>query len=170
MKQHINSLIFASLIIALFLLSGCATAQVTSVPARREPTAVQVIRVNGIPLNHYLPFPTHTITDPRAVQRLNDSVQALPRLSFPPVINCPVDLGLEFHLIFSQGNAIMQKVIIYPEGCRHVMIGESDLRVLTDPFFHLFVQTIGITESELVPMPLYSCTPHSPCLSPTPSH
>ena len=63
----------------------------------------------------------------------------------------------------------MQKVIIYPEGCRQVLIGESDHRVLTEPFFHLFVQTIGITESELVPMPLYSCTPHSPCLSPTPS-
>lgn len=169
MKQHIHSIIFASLIIPLFLLRGCSTAQVTSVPPRREPTAVQVIRVNRIPLNHYLPFPTRTITDPRAVQRLFDAVQALPRLSLPPVINCPVDLGLEFHQIFSQGNAIMQKVIIYPEGCRQVLIGESDHRVLTEPFFHLFVQTIGITESELVPMPLYSCTPHSPCLSPTPS-
>ena len=65
--------------------------------------AVQVIRVNRIPFNHYLPFPTRTITDPRAVQRLFDAVQALPRLSLPHVINCPVDLGLEFSSDFFSG-------------------------------------------------------------------
>jgi hypothetical protein len=37
-------------------------------------------------------------------------------------------------------------------------------------FIQLLAQTIGISETELAPAPLFSCTPHSPCLSPTPSH
>ena len=44
-------------------------------------------------------------------------------------------------------------MIFYPEGCRRIQIGASDLRVLTEPFVHLFVQTIGIAEAGLAPMP-----------------
>jgi len=168
MKRRINSLIVPSLIIALFLLSGCGTA--VSAKGEPTPTVLQVIRVNTIPLNHYLPFSPRTISDPHAVQRLYDAAQALPRLSLPPIINCPLDLGLEYHLIFSQGHTLMQAMIVYPEGCRRLQIGESDLRVLTEPFVHLFLQTIGIAEPELAPLPLYSCTPKSPCPSPTSTH
>ncbi len=135
-----------------------------------EPTALHILRVNTIPLNHYLPFSPRTITDPHAVQRLYDAAHALPRLSLPSIINCPLDLGLDYHLIFSQGHTIKQEMIVYPEGCRRLQIGESDLRVLTEPFVHLFVQTIGITEPELAPQPLYSYTPKSPCPSPTSTH
>ncbi len=172
MKRRINSFIVPSLIIALFLLSGCGTAHVTTVSAEGDPTptVLQVIRVNTIPLNHYLPFAPRTISDPHAVQRLYNAARALPRLSLPPIINCPLDLGLEYHLIFSQSHTLMQAMTFYPEGCRRLQIGESDLRVLTEPFVHLFVQTIGIAEPELAPQPLYSCNPHSPCPSPTPSH
>ena len=172
MKQRINSLIVPSLIIALFLLSGCGTAHVAAVSAEGEPTptVLQVIRVNTIPLNHYLPFSPRTISDPRAVQQLYDAARALPRLSLPPIINCPLDLGLDYHLIFYQGHTLMQAMVFYPEGCRRLKIGESDLRVLTEPFVHLLVQTIGIAEPELAPLPLYSCNPKSPCLSPTSTH
>lgn len=153
MKQRIVWLIIVSLAIPLFLLSGCNTTQVTTVPARREPTVIQVIRVNRIPLNHYPPFPPRTIKDSHAVQRLYDAVQALPKLNLPPVIFCPIDRGLEYHLTFSQGNSVMQQVIIYPGGCRRVLIGANDLRVITEPFIHLFVQTVAITEPQLVPIP-----------------
>lgn len=170
MKQRISSSIVPSLIIPLLLLSGCGTAHVTPVAAGGEPTVMQILRVNTIPLNHYLPFSPRTITDPHTVQRLYGAAHALPRLNLPPVINCPADLGLEYHLIFSQRHTVMQAMVFYPEGCRRLQIGESDLRALTEPFVHLFMQTIGIAEPELAPMPLYSCTPHSPCLSPTSTH
>ena len=44
-------------------------------------------------------------------------------------------------------------MIFYPEECRRIQIRASDLRVLTEPFVHLFVQTIGIAEAGLAPMP-----------------
>lgn len=159
MKRSISSLIIASLVIQLFLLGGCATSQVTTVPLRREPTTVQVTRVNKIPLNHYPPFPPRTITDVHTVQQLYEAIQALPKLNLPPVMFCPIDLGLEYHLTFSWGNNVIQQVIIYPGGCRRVQIGASDLRVLTEPFIHLFVQTIGITEPKLAPMSTFDKIP-----------
>jgi len=62
----------------MFLLSGCGTAHVTPVSARGEPTVLQILWVNTIPLNHYLPFSPRTLTDPHAVQRLYDAAQAFP--------------------------------------------------------------------------------------------
>jgi hypothetical protein len=64
MKQRISSLIVPSLIIPVFLLSGCGTAHVTTVCAGEAPTVLHILRVNTIPLNHYLPFSPYTLTNP----------------------------------------------------------------------------------------------------------
>lgn len=159
-----------SLIILVVLLSGCGTAQVTASSAGGEPTTLHVLRVNGIPENHYLPFSPRTVTDQHAVQQLYAAAKALPRLMLPGVINCPADRGLEYHLDFFQGQTLLQEMIYYPGGCTYIRLGKSDDRALTDSFLHLFAQTIGISVAELAPQPLFSCTPHSPCSSPTPSH
>ncbi len=166
MKQRI-----ILLIIPLILLSGCGAVLTTAGAAGGEPTILQVRRVNLVSGTHHPPFSPHTIIDQRAVQRLYNAAQALPHFTIPEPpgwMSCPHDSGLEYQLDFFQKHTLMQEVIFYPGGCSLLRLGEKDVRVYTKSFVQLFVQTIGISEAELFPQPLFSCTPHSPCLSPTP--
>ncbi|MHB8599525.1 MAG: hypothetical protein ACYDER_22265 [Ktedonobacteraceae bacterium] len=158
------------LIFPLILLSGCGTTFVSAVTTttQQAPTTVQVRRVNLIPGNHYLPFSPRTITDQQVVQRLYNAMQALPHWDLSGPVSCPNDAGLEYQLDFFQEHTFIQEVVFDPEGCSTVRIGKNDVRVPDKSFTQLFVQTLGISETELAPLPLFSCTPHSPCPSPTP--
>lgn len=166
------------LLILLPLLGGCGYASASASPAVKEPTSLQVSFVNGIPANHYRPFPTRTIVDAQAVQQLYTAALKLPhpkyRLSGENskhffVVNCPADSGVEYHLRFFDQQKLMKEMILYPTGCATLQLGKDDSRALTASFLQLFEQTIGVPRGgKLPPAYLYSCTPHSPCTSPTP--
>jgi hypothetical protein len=166
------------LLILLPLLGGCGAASVAAGAAAQEPTSLQVSFVNLLPENHYSPFPTRTVVNKQAVQQLYTAALKLPRPKYTWMnsryfssVSCPVDLGLEYHLRFFYQQTLMREMIVYPTGCWSVLVGKNDSRVLTNSFFQLFEQTIGVPKGgELPPAYLYSCTPHSPCLSPTPTH
>ena len=144
---------------SIFLLVLLASCGFTSTGARssvKKPTVLQVLRVNLISDNHYLPFPSHTITDQHAIQSLYDAAYALSTQRGPHTLSCPLDLGLEYHLRFSQGNTIMREMVLRPQGCSSIQIGKNDERPLTKSFLQIFEQTTGISEAQLNPHPIES--------------
>jgi hypothetical protein len=152
------------LLILLPLLGGCGYISAAASSAVKEPTSLQVSFVNRIPANHYRSFPPRTVVDSQAVQKLYTAALGLPHPKHVSVMNCPVDLGLEYHLRFFDQHTLMQEMILYPTGCASLLLGQDDSRVLTTSFLQLFEQTIGVPKGgELPPAYLYSCTPHSPC-------
>lgn len=150
-------------IATLVLLSGCGTAFVSTSTAAETPTTVQVHRINLIPQNHYPAFSPRTISDQQAVQRLYNAIQVLPHWNTTAPVFCPMDAGLKYQLDFSQGHTAIQEAFFDPEGCPTVRIGKNDVRVPDNAFTQLFAQTLGISETELTPQPLFSCTPHNSC-------
>lgn len=167
------------LLILLPLLGGCGYASAAASSAVKEPTSLQVSFVNRIPSNHYRPFPARTVVDAQAIQQLYTAALALPHPKYISSgensqrffwTNCPVDLGLEYHLRFFHQQTLMKEMILYPTGCASLLLGKNDSRTLTASFLQLFEQTIGVPKGgKLPPAYLYSCTPHSPCPSPTPN-
>ena len=157
------------LIIPLFLLSGCGSLLLTANFGKENPTSLQVNLVNMIPENHYTPTSPHTINNAQAVQQLYNTVQALPHQASGSIArSCPVDSGLQYQLVFSQGQTVIQKATYHPGGCPSVVIGKSDVRVPDKSFAQTLAQTIGLPVKELFPTFLFSCNTHSPCPSPTP--
>ena len=158
------------LLILLPLLGGCGYISAAASSAVIKPTSLQVSFVNRIPSNHYRPFPTRTVVDAQAVQQLYTAALTLPHPKHVSVMNCPVDLGLEYHLRFFYQQTLMKEMVLYPTGCASLLLGKNDSRTLTASFLQLFEQTIGVPKGDkLPPAYLYSCTPHSPCPSPTPN-
>ncbi len=159
------------LILPLILLSGCGLTLTSAANAVEEPTILQVQRVNTETENHYLPFAPRTITNQQLVQHLYHAMQALPQFSTPDSpgsLSCPREIGVQYQLVFLHEHSVMQKAIYDPSGCSRIWIGQNDVRAADKPFAQLFAQTIGIPETDLVPVPLFSCNFRSPCPSPTP--
>lgn len=160
------------LLISLVLLIGSIMAVVSFARTNEVPNMLQVRRVNLIPPNHYAPFSQRSITDTQSVQRLYNAVQTLPRFTphSPPIpMSCPNDLGLEYVVDFFQDSHLIQEITIDSGGCEFVKIGSKDIRRYSDTqFWQILAQALNLSEKELAPMPLFSCTPHSPCPSPTP--
>lgn len=158
-------------ILLLMLLSGCGTIFVSAASSAQEPTILQVQRVNTESENHYLPFPSRTITNQQVVQQLYNAMLALPHFTShnpPGWLSCPRETGVKYHIAFSHGNSLLQEALYDPSGCPTIRIGKNDVRIPDKSFAQLFAQAVGIPENDLVPVPLYSCNIRTPCLSPTP--
>lgn len=156
------------LIVPLVLLSGCGATLFAAGGATPLPDTLHVRRVNHAPANYYPSFSPRTITDQQAVQQLYKTIEALPSSSGSGVRMCPNDRGLEYQLDFYQGHTLIQGVIYDPEGCQFLKIGNTDIRIPDESFVQSFAHLLGIRKEDLAPMPLYSCTIKSPCVSPTP--
>ncbi len=102
-------------IIPLFLLSGCGSFLLIGNFVREDPTSLQVHLVNIVPENHYAPTFQRTLTDSQAIQQLYNTMQVLPYQDAGSIARCcKVDAGLEYQLVFFQGQRVFLKVIYHP--------------------------------------------------------
>jgi|SRR5579863_448256 len=159
------------LILPVMLVTGCGSVLVSATSSGEEPTTLQVQRVNTETENHYLPFPSRTITNQQIVQRLYSAMQALPpfitsNTSGP--LFCPRGTGVTFHVDFLHERSLIQEAIYSPSGCPTLRLGKNDVRAPDKLFAQIFAQTVEISVNELVPVPLFSCNIRTPCPSPTP--
>lgn len=138
---------FACILCCLIILTSCSTVSV----GKSSGDALQVTRASDTAGNNFPPF-TQTITDSTKVTDLYRTIQALQVFPHAEYV-CPIDFGLEYHLTFSHSNGSEQQVIIHARGCPYAKIGTSDLRIIRQNFWPVFAQAIGISQSELFPMP-----------------
>lgn len=159
-----------ALIVLCILSSGCGVGAATMPSSQKNnPTALNITRINILSSNHYQPFASRTITDLQAVQNLYSAMLLLPHApSNGQARSCPVDWGLEYRLNFSQESTMLTRAIIDMGGCGIINLGKKDTRTYDEAFLQLLAHTVGVSEATLNARPLYSCTPHSPCLTPTP--
>jgi hypothetical protein len=90
------------------------------------------------------PF-TKTITGPAVVQKLYADIEALPpapNLGNEP-INCPLDLGVQYHLDFYSGDTIVLSADYAPTGCGGVALGNGELKLGTNSFETELWQALG---------------------------
>jgi hypothetical protein len=135
------------LLCCLLILSSCGTQSSGSLPKN----ALQVTRASNDAGNLFPPF-TQTITDPTTMAKLYHAIQTFPHFRSGEY-SCPIDFGLEYHLTFSHSDGSEQQVILHARGCPYTDLNSSDRRAISQNFWPLFAQIIGIPQAELFPMP-----------------
>lgn len=131
----------------LFLLTGCGTATIIDSSSIVQLTALHVVR--PATLNNVPKF-ERTVQNATAVQNLFKAAYALPAAP-KGVMNCPVDLGIVYHLSFLHGTTLIQEMTLYPTGCTALQIGQDTSNVRSAPydFQKLVAKMIGL--ASLVP-------------------
>lgn len=130
---------FLTVVLLVFVFGGCGSA-VTSTGTSPEPTVLHVVRTVTIPSN-YRAF-NRTITDATAVQHLYHAALALPKAP-SGVFNCPIDVGVVYHLSFQQASS-MRQMDLDASGCRFLSISKTDTRQTNAAFLTLVAQVIGL--------------------------
>jgi hypothetical protein len=80
-------------------------------------------------------------------------IEATRSLTFK-TISIPASYGLTYHLHFSQNGMPVQQMDLEASGCRVLIIGKNDTRVVSEAFITSFAQTMGISLSQIVVSPL----------------
>jgi hypothetical protein len=134
----------------LLTLVSCGTVSVASTSPL--PTKLQVERATYT-INHFSPF-SRTITKAQSVQVLYNAALALPKPLTTRAHSCPADYGLTYHLHFSQNGMSVQQMDLEASGCRALIIGKNDTRIVSEAFITSSAQTMGISLSQIIVSPL----------------
>lgn len=122
-------------LVLVILLAGCGTTP-------QVATSFHVTRSESLQGYHFAPF-ERTVNNTTAVQRLYAAALALPTPQ-PGVYNCPIDIGLVYHLNFHGDKFTFQHMDLEATGCGWLHLNQTEIRQTTDSFLSLVVQTIGI--------------------------
>jgi hypothetical protein len=105
------------------------------------------------PQNHIPPF-ERTVQDATKVQRLYNTLLALPTAPRPGSIYCPIDLGIYYALTFGRRGITVLYAAVEEGGCRYVSLSTGGLRrAYSDTFWKVLADTVSVPESELFPSP-----------------
>ena len=111
-----------------------------------------------------MPF-ERTVTDPVKVQRLYNTLQALPDMP-RGTMSCPIDFGVLYQLTFYGPATQPVRVDVQPGGCEGVnFVGTSGpLKWLarTPQFWAQFADTLGVPASAIYPVVPPSIAPPVP--------
>ncbi|HKV59332.1 MAG TPA: hypothetical protein VJO32_13660 [Ktedonobacteraceae bacterium] len=130
------------------LLIICVSA---ALPKSGQPTILQVTRSSASAANNFPPL-TREVKDANAVQQLYGAIHALPKAR-TGIRYCPIDVGLIYHIYFSNGTTLLEQMDMDTGGCQGVRLSKQDVRQPTEAFLSLFAQTIGVPRSTLAPIP-----------------
>jgi hypothetical protein len=130
----------ARVALATLLIVSCASG---SVPALR------VTRFSGIPENHYPAFDS-SVDDAVAAHRVYDALRAL-----PPATDrfCAANFGLRYRLTVNEAARVILSVVAEGDGCRQVIVSDSDRRDTDDAFWDLLSDTLGVKRAEFFLLP-----------------
>jgi hypothetical protein len=95
--------------------------------AQLPPDRLVVTRTRTSRSNPNAPPYSRTIDDGAAVAKLYADVAALPPPPAGP-LNCPMDLGISYHLEFYAGTTPLLAVDYEPTGCASVRLGDGTVR------------------------------------------
>jgi hypothetical protein len=90
-------------------------------PQAGEPTVLRVARSNAFPQNPPRAFSSplkQTSTSAKKVRKLYTAVCSSPPVPVGEVINCPMDVGVSYHLIFRRGTEKLLSVRVDASGCQ----------------------------------------------------
>jgi hypothetical protein len=144
-------------LVGVVCLAACGqpTHHITPTPTSPLPqtvTSLHVIRTSAFPQNHIPPF-EQTVNDAPKVQRLYNALLALPTPP-PGLVNCPLDIGVAYHVTFFNRAAANLQATVNESGCRFAMLSNGKrLWAYSDTFWMVFADTLGVPESALFPAP-----------------
>jgi hypothetical protein len=128
-----------------------APATSGSVPASAAPLCANVshldtlvVSLGGVLGRSHLPtaLPAGiTVRDPVRVRMVAAALCALPAVA-PGVVNCPVDLGVGYRLVFAAGGRAYPPVLLRASGCRTVS-GLGPARDTSAAFWTLLARELG---------------------------
>lgn len=132
----------ALLVAPLLVLWLVAGSPASASGGAGKPIALRITRTEALSGYDFAPLDV-IVRDTAAAQRLYQAAYALPQ--FPSgTVNCPADIGLEYHLEFFHNGVWVQKMSLDATGCQGLCVGQSDVRWSNEAFLELLRKTIGI--------------------------
>jgi hypothetical protein len=121
----------------LVLLTACHPTT-----GSNNPTMLRVTRTETLPGYNFAPLDV-TIRNVTTVQHIYQAAYAQP---VPPsgIYNCPVDIGLIYHLDFFQDGASVEQMSLNATGCQFLQITHDDVRMSSEAFRELLRKNLGI--------------------------
>lgn len=129
-------------VLIVLLLSGCG--EIGQTDGTTGPNVLRVTRTDPIPGHHFAPL-NMVISDAAQVQDLYNAAYALKKIPPGAVFHCPIDIGLEYHLVFLRGTTPVQHMDLDATGCKFLKIAPQDGRFTTPAFQALLARMLKLS-------------------------